>query len=81
LRVSQTELTTKFVKQAYTVIGNENVTYVAYYGDEKLVVPFQHGNSKRSDPHFRTKPSAIEEIKDQIKDSDPHIVYNKNSSK
>ena len=81
--------TDAFTKDAYRICINGNQTIetkpvkIVYTGNHDLYEPQPHGNSKDNEKHFtRTKPSAIQRAKLQLKESRkaPSQVYKESSS-
>ena len=66
-----------FRKDVYFPIDNqENIALVHYIGNENLSIPGPHGNSlKQTRLFFRTKPSVVKRIAEEVEDHVPHKIY------
>ena len=69
----------EFRKDVYFPIDNpENIAIIHYIGDDQMSVTGKHGNSlKQTKLFFRTKPSVLKRIAEEVEENVPHKVYKK----
>lgn len=65
-----------FRKEVYFPIHDpQSVCVVHYIGDESISPMLPHGNSKKNQPFFKTKPSVLEQLREKPEIEKPHKIY------
>lgn len=68
-----------FRKDVYFPINNpDHIAVLHYIGNDKISMPGNHGNSlKQTKLFFRTKPSVMKRMAEEVQSEVPHKIYKK----